>query len=66
MASPITWSEFPAAWTGLACQQCRTQIAEGQPYLIRSFGRRYARAWCLPCKARLDEVRTLDVLAATA
>ena len=65
MASPITWSEFPAAWTSLTCQQCDTQIAEGQPYLIRSFGRRYARFWCRSCKARLDASR-LPELAATA
>lgn len=66
MASPITWREFPAAWTTLTCQQCRTQISETQPYLIRSFGRRYARIWCCSCKARLDASSPLDLAAASA
>ncbi len=65
MASPITWNESPAAWMTLTCHECKGQIPEGQPHLIRSFGRRYARIWCRACKAHLDQSRALGV-AATA
>ena len=66
MASPITWSELPTAGTDLTCHECRTEIPDGRPLLIRSLGRRYARIWCYPCKARLDLTRSRDVVAATA
>ena len=66
MASPITWRALPSAWSNLTCHQCSTQIPEGQPCLVRSFGRRYARFWCCACKARLDLDSMLDTTAATA
>ena len=66
MASPITWSAFSAAWAGLACRECGAQISEGQPYLVRSLGRRSARFWCCACKAHLDEARLNDQFTAAA
>ena len=63
MASPIIWHNFPTARSTLVCQPCGTQISQGQPYLIRAFGRRYARFWCCACKAHLDASRPLDSAA---
>ena len=54
MASPITWRTFPAAWANMTCHECGAEIPEGQPHVIRSYGRRYARTWCCTCKARVE------------